>query len=678
MTGNYRATSSAATGSRADSTVTRRAPRGPLIGLAITATLAILVYATGWSGAFLFDDAPAFTQNPLVQIDGRDYDQWRVAAQSGNAGPLGRPIAMLSFAGNHAASGGFDVAIMKATNTLLHGLIGVLVFLLARQLFVAPALVGSGTVKGELRGIGLHPNPETLALLAAAFWLLHPLHVSTVLYSVQRMAQLSTLFTLGGLLLFVHYRARWARAGASAQDIAAVALWVLLFTLLGAYSKENGILLPWLILVCEVTLYRGHWNGSMSKTLRRLAWIGLMAPLALVFAFTILQGDWLQQSYAARDFTLQERLLSQARILWSYLGLLLWPQPHAMGFQHDDFLLSRGWLEPLTTLPAVLAWGAAIVAAAVCWRRWPLLGFAVLFYLVAHSLESSIVPLEMFYEHRNYLPSLAVCMLLACALLHLLQRVSRPLGIALLALPALLLLVATGARVHTWSDDLRLAQVNAARHPASARSQYFLANGLLRRYRAREQLGLSDEEASTSVALARHHFELMYQNDRADVSALVMLHYVDSLFYRDSEIRRDWLRELLRLLDGRPLGASANNALVLLAECLGERSCVGGEEALDELTARIQSYYDNPSLAAFLHLRYLTTAEAPLAQQQAAVAAYFAIPGADSLMLAQSANNSLALQDRTAFYRDLSQWFAADKPRKYLQTQRALLNAASQ
>ena len=41
-----------------------------------------------------------------------------------------------------------------------------------------------------------------IACLAAAIWLLHPLHVSTVLYTVQRMAQLSALFSLVTLLLY--------------------------------------------------------------------------------------------------------------------------------------------------------------------------------------------------------------------------------------------------------------------------------------------------------------------------------------------------------------------------------------------------------------------------------------------------------------------------------------------
>ena len=112
--------------------------------------------------------------------------------------------------------------------------------------------------------LGVRPSEvRWLALLTSALWLLHPLHVSTVLYAVQRMAQLSTLFTLAGLYVFARYRSRWAVAGASPGDVLACLLWLFLFTLLAAFSKENGVLLPWLVVVCEMFVYRGQWAGAV-------------------------------------------------------------------------------------------------------------------------------------------------------------------------------------------------------------------------------------------------------------------------------------------------------------------------------------------------------------------------------------------------------------------------------
>ncbi len=49
-------------------------------------------------------------------------------------------------------------------------------------------------------------------------------------------------------------------------------------------------------------------------------------------------------------------------------------------------------------------------------RRYPLLLLAVLFFLVGHSMESTLIPLEMVYEHRNYLPGMLVCLALAAVI----------------------------------------------------------------------------------------------------------------------------------------------------------------------------------------------------------------------------------------------------------------------
>jgi len=230
-------------------------------GLALCAALialaALLVYLPGLSGPLFFDDKPALTANELVKIDGGAFDEWRAAAFSSHSGLLRRPIAMLTFAANHALAGGFSPAALKAANLAIH-------FASAGLLYAFSLLL--------LRALGLGRTPavqQLTALTAAGIWLLHPLHVSTVLYTVQRMAQLSTFFVLAGLLLFTRYRRRWAEVGATAGEVLAAALWLLLLTALAALSKENGILLLWLVALAQCS--RAGWmlqgqKRSPSKT----------------------------------------------------------------------------------------------------------------------------------------------------------------------------------------------------------------------------------------------------------------------------------------------------------------------------------------------------------------------------------------------------------------------------
>ncbi|MEZ5555868.1 hypothetical protein [Haliea sp.] len=164
--------------------------------------------------------------------------------------PAEPPLTMVTFALQHALEGGFSARSLKLGNIVIHLVIAGLLFLLFRALLAA--LVAQGKLRCD---------PGWVAALAMGFWLLHPLHVSTVLYAVQRMAQLSTLFTVLGLLLFVRWRSRWAERGASPQEVVAAALWLLLVTVFAVLSKENGALLLWLLPAVEVAVYRGRWAG---------------------------------------------------------------------------------------------------------------------------------------------------------------------------------------------------------------------------------------------------------------------------------------------------------------------------------------------------------------------------------------------------------------------------------
>ena len=183
-----------------------------------------------------------------------------------------------------------------------------------------------------------------------------------------------------------------------------------------AYSKENGALLPLLVVVVEVCVFRGVWAGRTVAPLQRAGVALLSLYFALLLLCVLLPPDFLTERFARREFSLQERVLTQLRLLWHYLSWLALPNLGAMGFQHDDIAVSRGLLQPLSTVLALFAWIAALLAAIALRRRSPLPLFALLFYLVGHSLESGVWPLEMVYEHRNYVPSIGPCMLLAALL----------------------------------------------------------------------------------------------------------------------------------------------------------------------------------------------------------------------------------------------------------------------
>ena len=63
---------------------------------------------------------------------------------------------------------------------------------------------------------------------------------------------------------------------------------------------------------------------------------------------------------------------------------------------------------PWTTLPALASIPALLRLALVVRKKQPLVSLGVLWFFTGHLLESTILPLEIAHEHRNYLPLLGI------------------------------------------------------------------------------------------------------------------------------------------------------------------------------------------------------------------------------------------------------------------------------
>ena len=281
---------------------------GPLpIWLALLWGLGALAFWPALGGPWLYDDGQL--QGPIAAIHEQGLQAlsgngWRAQLiMSGNV--PGRPLAMASFALNALA--GTDPFGFKLVNLLLHLATGTLVFLLVRVL-------AAGTTAGR--------RSDAFALLVALVWVLHPLQVSTVAYVVQRMTILSALASVAALWLYARVRVRERSGGARARLRELV--WPLLvLPPLAFLGKENGALLPLLLLTMELVLFR---FAGTAPTRRRLLAYFAAAGLALVaLAALMLPPERVLAAYAGRDFTLGERLLTQARMLTLYTCVAAYP-----------------------------------------------------------------------------------------------------------------------------------------------------------------------------------------------------------------------------------------------------------------------------------------------------------------------------------------------------------------
>ena len=438
------------------------------------------LYLPGLSGPLLFDDQPNIFNNPaFLDLHGFDSQAMVAATWSGDAGPLKRPVSMLSFALNYAATGA-DPYYFKLTNLILHLLTGLSLGYLTWRILA----VYQQCQVAELSLV----RRQWLSLLVMAVWLWHPLNLSPVLHVVQRMTQLAALFTVGGLLAYLAGRTCLLTDGRSPSGWLWLAVGLIGGTALAALSKENGALLPLLALLLEALLFdfacrtprARRWLIGVCAALLSLS---VVATLAYLGAF---KPGGLSAAFANRPFSLEERVLTQGRVLWFYVRLLLWPDIRQMGLFHDDFLLSTGLTAPLTTLLAWLGWWLMLLLAFIARRKAPLFSLGIGFFLIGHVMESSIVALDMLYEHRNYLPAYGLLLTLVYYLTHprLWRWPRSPLSprIGASALAVVLLGVcgyATAARAAVWSSSLSLLQTSWENHPRCERTAGMFGEALL-------------------------------------------------------------------------------------------------------------------------------------------------------------------------------------------------------
>ena len=434
--------------------------------LLLIVAVTVFVYRPGLSGPFLFDDNVHIVKNSNVAIEDLSLPSLQQAWHSSLAqGVSKRPLAMLSFGINHAITGKSSVGF-KTTNLILHILCGITIYLISFRL---ARLYGFATDQEELLR-----RADTIALFVAAIWLVHPLNLSTVLYVVQRMSILSTLGVTIGLLIYLIGRQRLYLERRGGRRLV-----VLSFIPAGIaiLAKENAVLYPLLIAVIEWTLLRNLTGSDPARRFMRNVLIGIVAlPLALGCLYYLTHLESFLSGYQSRGFSLEERLLTETRALWFYVKLLFFPDITQLGLHHDGFLVSKGLVQPRTTLAAVASLITLGLGSVVLAKRYPVPAFGILFFLAGHSLESSVLPLELVFEHRNYLPSIGPLFALAMGAGYLLTH-TRMKNVTLLAgiIFVTLLAAVTHLRAMDWSSLIDIAFSEVEHHPDSPRANFFAA-----------------------------------------------------------------------------------------------------------------------------------------------------------------------------------------------------------
>ncbi|MFW5975549.1 MAG: hypothetical protein ACOCP6_02190, partial [Desulfosalsimonas sp.] len=437
-------------------------------------TVLILIYGNSFHVPFQFDDTPNIVENPNVQPESFTLQEFAKSfyGLDREHEKIKRPLSYLSLAVNYYLSGE-NVFAYHAVNFCIHLITSVFLFLLI-----------CNTLKLPLLKDRWQKSAYAVALLSVFFWAVHPIQLTAVTYIVQRMAAMAGMFYVMSMYFYLKARTTGRPAGRGVYFFLCAAAALAAFA-----SKENAAMLPIVLFLYELFLISGISRENLKKA--------LCFSVVPLLVFLLLAGFYVDFSsflsgYENRPFSLAERMMTQPRIILLYLSLLVYPVSSRLMFIHD-VPLSQSLIDPWTTGASIVFILAAFSAALYYSKKWPLIAFCVIFFFINHVIESSVIPLELVYEHRNYIPSMFFFVLVAIAMVWVLDYFSyRPSIQFLMAFGFCFLLAAqahtTYDRNKVWQSEALLWSDNARKAPALSRVHTNLG-------RAYADLGLSDEAA---------------------------------------------------------------------------------------------------------------------------------------------------------------------------------------
>lgn len=430
-------------------TLDRRGAVLLVVGVALAASV------SGLGNGFAYDDIPIVVDN--IGVHSLRWP-WEFFGESywGNVrgNSLYRPVTIMAYSLQWALGNGSPLPF-HVVNVVLYALSSVAVWALARTLLAPWA-----------------------ALTAALLWAAHPVHVEAVANVVGQAEMLVALPLLAAVTLFV----RALRDGRLHSRTVAAVLAAFALALL---AKENGIVLPGLLLAAVATL--GGRHAPLPTADRARLWLlaratALMAGVYLAARYAILGGLKGDAPHVALESLGHGERILTAVALWPEVArLLLWPArlyaDYSPPFTPVD--ATPGWAH-LGGFAVFALWGAAV---AFSWRRSRPATFLLLWIPVTYAPVSNVVFASgiLIAERTLFLPSVGVTLLAGVVMEALAPHVrALPSRWVRRAIPAALVAVLLAAVVRSaerqtvWEDNATLFAVTIVDAPNNYRAHHAL------------------------------------------------------------------------------------------------------------------------------------------------------------------------------------------------------------
>ncbi len=457
--------------------------RTSLVGLTIF--LVFLIYSSNLAGPFVFDDGRNIRDNPAIRLT---EISWPGLKEAATQSPLpNRPLAYVSFALNYYFNG-YRTAGYRLVNILIHMLAGAFLYVFLKTTLRLPVMQAR------------FGNSQWLPCIAVLIWLVHPLHTQSVTYIVQRMNSMAAMFYILSMLCYARARLtqvpafKWLLAGAC-----------LVTGILALAAKETAATLPGFILVYEWFFFQ---DLSREWLKRHLPFIAAVTILLIGITIIYLGGHPLQKilsRYELRDFTPTQRVLTELRVVILYLSLLIYPHPKRLNLDYD-YPLSNSLVDPVTTLLALLAIAGLVAGSFLLAKKERLISFCLLWYCANLVIESSIIGLEIVFEHRTYLPS----MMMIPLAVFLVERYLKSKILKVTAICSIILVFAawTYERNAVWRNPVSLWRDVVAKSPQKLRPHNNLGNALKHQGKYEEAIYHFNKALELNPGYAKAHNNL--------------------------------------------------------------------------------------------------------------------------------------------------------------------------
>lgn len=479
--------------------------------------LLVIIYGNSFRGEWHFDDIDNIVHNVNAHLKSLSWPDIKQTLYF--RGHLSRPVSRLSFGLNYYI-GGLNVFGYHIVNLIIHYVTAVFLFLFIYNTLKLPIL------KQHFQGGSSYP----IALLSTLLWAVNPVQVLAVSYIVQRMAGMAGMFYI--MAMYFYLKARTAHRS---MNLFLFSLLTFLTTLLAMGSKENAAMIPFSLFIYDLILLQG---ASRKNIIKNIKVIILLIVLIVAFTSFYINFSSILSGYNTRTFSLSERLLTEPRVVVFYIFLLLYPIGSHLTLLHD-IEISSSLLHPWTTLPAILTILLFITYAICSARKRPLLSFCIIFFFLNHIIESSFIPLEIMYEHRNYIPSFTFFIPLAVLIMYVFEYFSRKKVV--LWLFAFLVMFAFVAEGHTvfmrneilrseltlWFDNVRKSPNVSLAHNNLGKAYQEYGLGPLAIKEIYTASKLNNYQSVKTAALVEYNIGQFWLNKGKDDQALI--HYRKSL-----------------------------------------------------------------------------------------------------------------------------------------------------